>query len=177
MRSFDNFIDAYNNIPQIYKVIGELNAYASHHLHTGNYAEAIRYADKVLSIEPENRLAKSYRDAAREKLYGSAPSNDTAGSESTGISDNRPVSSRYQGPVSVSKSDEEYMMRVNRENWEREQRAKERRKKSLKNSQEVNPAAISGNRHRAPLFCIACGKQLPADSVFCIFCGQRISGQ
>lgn len=174
MRAYDNFSDAYDAIPQIYKVIGELNAYASHHLSTGNYSQAITCAEKALSIDPSNRLAKSYRDAAYEKLYGYIPSDGSGVSPAAGVSGDRPVSVKYQGPVSVSKSDDDYMKRVNRENWEREQGAKERRKSSLKKTPKGDTPAIPGNKFTNTLSCSTCGKQLPTDSVFCIFCGQRV---
>lgn len=66
--SSDNIFDAYDNIPPIYKKIGELNAYAYHHLRTGNYREAINYANQVLAIDPDDRNAKYYLASAEKAL-------------------------------------------------------------------------------------------------------------
>lgn len=51
-----------------YYRVGEWRAKANHNLNTGNYREALHCANEALKLDPEDEVAKSYKEAAEERL-------------------------------------------------------------------------------------------------------------
>jgi hypothetical protein len=53
---------------EIYAQVGAWRAKASHNLSTGHYKEALYCANEALKLDPKDRTAQAYKDAAEKEL-------------------------------------------------------------------------------------------------------------